>query len=226
MRPSAVRWNAPLSSFAWLLLAALIGVTSAGIFSSWLHWSRNAFVAGYAAVTALYLAGYVSLGRVSLRTQLIRRWQAGLIGGIAVGAVLAYNVQTQPGSTRPAGLALIGALSWLALVYGAVDALLLTVIPVVIVYSSRPPEQMHGRDRIVWGGVALLASLAVTAAYHLGFAEFRGAALIQPLIGNAIITAAYLLTGSPLAAILAHVIMHGAAVLHGMESTMQLPPHY
>jgi hypothetical protein len=40
------------------------------------------------------------------------------------------------------------------------------------------------------------------------------------------VTAGYLLTGSPLAAVLAHVIMHGAAVVHGMEGTAQLPPHY
>ena len=59
-----------------------------------------------------------------------------------------------------------------------------------------------------------------------GFAEFRGPTLLQPLIGNAVVTAGYLLTGSPLAAILAHVIMHGAAVFQGMEGTVQLPPHY
>jgi len=50
--------------------------------------------------------------------------------------------------------------------------------------------------------------------------------LIQPLIGNGILTAGYLLTGSPLTAVVGHVIMHGAAVLHGMETTLQLPPHY
>jgi hypothetical protein len=46
------------------------------------------------------------------------------------------------------------------------------------------------------------------------------------VVGNAIITSSYLLTGSPLAAILFHVAMHVAAVLHGMETTLQLPPHY
>ena len=76
-----------------------------------------------------------------------------------------------------------------------------------------------------WAGVALLASLGVAAAYHLGFAEFRGPSLAGPLIGNGIITLSYLLTGSPVAPILAHVIMHAAAVFHGMETTAQLPPH-
>lgn len=46
------------------------------------------------------------------------------------------------------------------------------------------------------------------------------------MVGNAIITSSYLLTRSPLAAILSHVAMRVAAVLHGMETTLQLPPHY
>jgi hypothetical protein len=66
----------------------------------------------------------------------------------------------------------------------------------------------------------------VTAAYHLGYAEFQGPALIQPLIGNTIMTMAYLLTASPVAALVAHIIMHTAAVIHGAETTFQLPPHY
>jgi hypothetical protein len=141
--------------------------------------------------------------------------------------ILAYGVMAQPASPRPRGMALVGALAWLGVVYGALDALLLSVVPVLSVYGSRPPEQLRGwKGRVRWGGAALLASLAVTAAYHLGFPEFRGPTLVQPLIGNAVVTAGYLLTGSPLAAIVAHVIMHGAAVLQGMEGTVQLPPHY
>jgi len=32
--------------------------------------------------------------------------------------------------------------------------------------------------------------------------------------------------GNPFAAVLSHVAMHTAGVLHGMETTVQLPPHY
>ena len=73
--------------------------------------------------------------------------------------------------------------------------------------------------------IALAASLLVTGVYHLGYREFRGPQLVQPLIGNAVVTAGYLLTGNAAAPLLAHVIMHGAAVLHGVETTAQLPPH-
>jgi hypothetical protein len=48
---------------------------------------------------------------------------------------------------------------------------------------------------------------------------------MQPLIGNVLITLTYLLTGSPVAPIVSHVMMHVAAVMHGMATTMQLPPH-
>jgi hypothetical protein len=141
--------------------------------------------------------------------------------------VLAYGGLQQPPSARPEGPALVTALLWLGLVYGTLDALLLTVVPVLSVYGSRPVDTLRrGRARIGWAGLTLLASLAVTAAYHLGFDEYRGAGLIQPLIGNGLVTLAYLLAGNPLAPVIAHVIMHVAAVLHGMSTTVQLPPHY
>jgi hypothetical protein len=211
----------------WVSLAALVGFASSGIFASWLHWGRNTFVLGYATLAGLFLTAYVMIGGVRPTVQLRRHWRAGLVGGVLVGIILAYGVMAQPASPRPRGMALVGALAWSGAVYGALDALLLSVVPVLSVYGSRPPEQLRGWSaRVQWGGVALLASLAVTAAYHLGFTEFRGPTLVQPLIGNTIVTAGYLLTGSPLAAILAHVIMHGAAVFQGMEGTVQLPPHY
>ena len=73
---------------------------------------------------------------------------------------------------------------------------------------------------------ALVASLFVTASYHWGYEECQGAEVMQPLIGSAIITIGYLLTSNLITPVVAHVAMHMAAVLHGMETTVQLPPHY
>jgi len=80
--------------------------------------------------------------------------------------------------------------------------------------------------RLRRAAIGLGASLLVTAAYHLGYREFRGPQLSGPLIGNAALTAGYLLTGNAAAPLIGHMIMHGAAVIHGMETTVQLPPHY
>ena len=216
-----------MSHAGWLCAAGLTGLASAGIFSSWLHWPRPWFVLGHAIVVGLFLIAFVRKTGIRPAIQLLRRWPSGVLGGVIIGTVLARSVAAQPASGHPEGSALVQELLWLGIVYGVVDALLLSVVPVAVVYGTRSMEEMRaGSARIRWAGVALLASLGVTAAYHIGFAEFRGPSLIQPLIGNGLITLSYVLTGSPLAPILAHAIMHSAAVFHGVETTTQLPPHY
>jgi hypothetical protein len=115
---------------------------------------------------------------------------------------MVWGVLRQPGSPYRDGWELVWAPVWLGLLYEAVDGVFLTVIPV------------------------LAASLFVTAAYLWGYAEFGGAKVLAPMMGDAIITLGYLLTGNPITPVVAHVAMHVAAVLHGMETAVQLPPHY
>ena len=74
--------------------------------------------------------------------------------------------------------------------------------------------------------MALLASLLVTAMYHAGYAEFRSADMREPLVGNSLISLAYVLSGNPITAFAGHIAMHVAAVVHGITSTAILPPHY
>jgi hypothetical protein len=139
--------------------------------------------------------------------------------------VLAFGVFGGPGGERPVGVHLATALGWYGVVYGVADAMLLTVIPVLAVGARWGPVHPPG-ERLRQGVAAIAGSLLVTALYHAGFVEYRSAALVQPLIGNAVVTAGYLVTGNPATPLLAHVVMHGAAVFHGMEVTTQLPPHY
>jgi hypothetical protein len=80
--------------------------------------------------------------------------------------------------------------------------------------------------KILVGIIAMLASLLVTIAYHVGYPECRGDGMRGPVIGNTTMTLGYLLTSNPLAAILSHIAMHIAAVMHGPASVVQLPPHY
>lgn len=214
-------------SVRWVLAAALVGLLSSAVFSGLLRLSRPWFVAAHATLTLALCLAYAWWERISIRTQFVRRRSAGLIGGLLVGALLARQVGGQPASPRAEDGALIGQLALFGVVYGAVDALLLSVLPVLALYGSRPASDLRTAGaRFRWALVALLGSAVVTALYHAGFREFRGVELVQPVIGNSVITLAYLLTGNPWAPIVAHVVMHAAAVLHGMEFTMQLPPHY
>jgi hypothetical protein len=189
------------------------------------RWDRAALVLIYAIVAGVLVFSYFRSTGLEFRKSLLRRWRSGVVAGLAIGALLVRNVMAQPTSPEPHGGQLAWAILWLGVIYGVVDALLLNVMPVWIVYAG---WNAGGTIRLVLSRAAsaLAASLLVTASYHLGYEEFRGATLLQPLIGNGLITLAFLLTGSPAAAIIGHVIMHTAAVLHGITTTVQLPPHY
>lgn len=216
-----------MTPIRWVVAAGIIGFGASGILPSVFHLPRDWFVGVYGVVALGFFAAYLWWQHIDPRVQLRRRWVSGMAGGLLVGALLARTVSGQTGSSRPGGGALAWALVWDGGVYGFVDGLLLSVFPVLVVYGSRPAEELRNpMSRWRWGLGALLASLFVTAAYHLGFAEYRGAALAGPLVGNLIVTLSYLATGSPIAALLSHMMMHGAAVLHGMATTTQLPPHY
>ena len=212
--------------WTWTLAAALAGFGGAFVGTSVLHLSRAPFVGVQALVAAVFIGAYARAAGVGLGRQLAMRWKSGLVVGLLFGILLAVQVRSQPPSSGSSGVALAGDLAWSGVVYGVADAVLLSVLPVLALYGARPATELAATDgRLRWAGVALLGSAIVTAAYHLGFAEFRGAAVVAPLIGNLAITLAYLLSGSIVAPLVAHVLMHLAAVLHGMETTLQLPPH-
>lgn len=213
-------------TIGWLLMLAVAGFTMSWLGAGVAGWHRDALVLVYAAVAGALVFSYFRSTGVEFRKSLLRRWQTGVVAGLAVGALLARNVMAQPVSPEPHGIQLAWAILWLGVIYGVVDALLLNVMPVWIVYAGWNAGEENRPARLSRAAVALGASLLVAATYHLGYAEFRGPALLQPLIGNGLITLVFLLTGSPAASIIGHVIMHVAAVLHGINTTVQLPPHY
>jgi hypothetical protein len=218
-------WRAQL---VWMLSAGVLGFSQAGLFSGLLQIPRSWFLVPYVIITGTFLFAYVRWNGISLAYHLRHRWVWGVVGAVLVGAFLVVNVLGQPASSGPRGLGLIISLLWLGVVYGVVDALLLNVLPVVAIWSACKTLGFTDRwyGRILSGAAALMASLFVTAAYHLGYAEYRGPELVSPLIGNGIMTLGYLLTFNPLTAIGAHVALHVSSVLHGIDTTVTLPPHY
>jgi hypothetical protein len=223
--PFAVNDNATHGA-AWVVAAALLGFAIPAVFSSGLRWERTFFLLPYVIVVLALFVLFFRWNGFSLR-EFTRYWPFGLIGAGIAGYFVVQNVYAQPASGVPEGARLLWALLWFGVVYGSVDALFLNVMP-VLAFQGPGFHQSNPRwQRRVWVGLlGILASILIAAAYHLGFAEFRDASLIYPLIGNAIITAGYVLTRSPIAAIGAHAAMHVASVLHGMETVHQLPPHY
>jgi hypothetical protein len=213
---------------AWVLGAGVLGIAVTAVFAGLLHLPRDLFVGCYTVTAGAFLAVYSRWAGIDLRRHLVHRWRWGAVGAVLSGALVVANVFSQPASPAPQGTALLFALFWLGLVYGIVDALLLSVLPVVATWQAFAALGRTDRwpGRLGTGVIAFVASLLVTAAYHWGYPEFRSAAVVAPVVGNGILTLAYLLSGSPLAAIGGHVMMHVAAVLHAPATTLQLPPHH
>lgn len=213
-------------SVIWLMLASLIGFLITAVFSMGLRWDRSLFLVPYITIIGIFFMIYFSKQPISLR-QLLGPWRMGLVGVAVATLFLMWKVQGYPPSAVPEGTQLVWAIIWIGITYGMVDGLLLNVMPVLIVHRAWPDEADTSRTTLLTRGfLALLASIFVTIAYHLGYTEFHGFSMFWVIIGNSIITLTYLLTGSPLSAIVTHVIMHIAAVLHGMETVLMLPPHY
>jgi len=212
----------------WAVGAALLGWVCTACFAGLLHWSRPLFLVPYVLLTGGFLLAWLRWNRFDLRSQLVHNWGWGLLGALVVGAFLVWNVLQQPRSPMPQGIDLVVNLLWLGFVYGLVDGLFLSVLPIVATWQActRLGWTERWPGRIAAGVCALLASLLVTAAYHLGYPEFQGVAVVSPMVGVGVMSLAYLLSRSPLAPVLSHIAMHVAAVLYGLSTAIQLPPHY
>ena len=212
----------------WVLAGGLLGLAISAVFSGWMQLSRRLFLVPYLFLSGAFLYGFYRWSQTDLISLFGQNWYWGLLAGAIVGALLVRNVLSQPASARSTGTGLASDVLWVGLGYGAMDALLLNVMPVVAVWSgfSGIGWTVSWSGKIAVGALALLASLLVTLLYHVGYPEFRNRKVGLVLFGNALITLAYLVSTNHLGAIVSHVAMHVAAVFRGPETMIQLPPHY
>jgi hypothetical protein len=220
--------NSWYASLGWVVAAGVAGFAISKIFAGILRLPRNIYLVPYIGLSALFFYAYLRWSELSIREMFVHNWIWGLVGATLLALFTVRNVLSQPVSPRSTGLPLVFDLLWSGVAYGLTDALLLTVLPVLATWQAFTLLNWTANwpGRILVGLLAMLASILVTAAYHSGYPEYWGSQMRGPVIGNTTMTLGYLLTTNPLAAILSHIAMHVAAVLHGPASVMQLPPHY
>ena len=212
----------------WIFAASLVGFALSSIFAGWLKLERDVYLLFYVPLAGALFAAFVVLNDINLDVILFHNWYWGLAGAVIASIFVIKNVLSQPSSARHKGLALWSDIFWPGFSYGLIDSLLLSVLPVLSVQLAFGDSVMNsgfpGKAGFIL--LALFASIVVTVIYHLGYPEFRGKKVIWPVIGNGVLSLAYLLTMNPLAAILPHIGMHITAMIHGRETTGQVPPHY
>jgi hypothetical protein len=212
----------------WVVAAGLLGFLIAAVFSRWLRLPRAWYLIPYVALAGAFARLYFAWSQTLLLELLQNNVIWGVVGAIVIGVFVVKNVLSQPASPHSRGGRLVWDVIWLGGVYGFMDALLLSVIPVLATWQafSLLGWTAAWPGQIITGIICLVASLLVTAAYHRGYPEYAGKRLMAPVIGNGMMSVGYLITANPITALASHVAMHIAGIFHGPETTTQLPPHY
>ena len=214
---------------AWLAGGLLLAFVVPFLFADLLGLPRDLYYGIYAATTVGFFLLWVRLTGQSLGAMLRRRWVLAVVLGLTLAAAMAMLViRTEPASSGPTGVRLVWDVAWRGLMYGAVDGLFLSSFPILAVFAAAKGSRLWSRasGKVVIGIAALIASLLMTAVYHLGYSDFRSAKLARPVVGDVIWSVPTLVTLNPIGAPLAHAGMHIAAVLHSPQTDTFLPPHY
>ncbi|HSC51172.1 MAG TPA: hypothetical protein VLD16_12985 [Gaiellaceae bacterium] len=208
----------------WYALAAVVGFAVPLVGSSILGLQHDLYLAVYFAAVGALLWAYAAATRLDVRAVALRNWKLGVVLGIVVGALLVRNVLSEQATPHPSGAYYWFELVWRGGVYGAVDALLLTVLPCLVVHRSLGGRLPSWRLRLEYVGAALALVVTLTAIYHLGYSQYRQDGVRAPETGNVIISLPMLLSANPIGSVADHMAMHISAVRHEYETEVRLPP--
>ena len=212
----------PAGSLLWLLAIIVASFLVSWLFATRWRVRRDPYIAVLGVVTFGLAAGYLLWAGIDFGEVLSSAWVPGLAAGAIAGAITALAMTRMPATLHRHGADEGIAFAWEGLVYGVTEGVLLSALPAFVAWQMVHALGWTGAagDVGVWL-VALLASAVVIVVHHLGYWEYRNRSLVPIVIACGLLTVAFLLTGSVLAPVVGHVIMHSAAIAHGTE----LPPH-
>jgi hypothetical protein len=212
----------------WLAAGLVLAFALPSLLTDVLTINRDVYYGVYAVVVFRFFAVWLRRTADDPRAILTRNWRWGTLLGVLFAGATSAIAFTEKATAHPDGLRFAAAIAWRGVVYGAADAVLLSVFPILAVvaaFSSRPLRERSRRAVAGIGALALAVSLLFTAVYHLGYADFRGEKLRKPLIGDVLWSAPTLATLSPIGAPIAHIGLHVSAVVHAYDTDTFLPPH-
>ena len=213
--------------WAWLATCFPFAFAVPFLLTDVLDLNRDLFYGLYALAVAGFVAAWARDTRLT-RRDFTRNWRWGLALGAAGAALMALIVlRTEDATARPGGIELTAAVLWRGVLYGVTDGVLLSVFPILAVFAAFAGTRLRQRaaGTVLIATIAMIASLGITAVYHLGYSDFRSEKVRKPIVGDVIWSAPTLLTLSPLGAPIAHAGLHVSAVLHSYETDTFLPPH-
>lgn len=224
----SIAWG---GAVAWFGAIALCSFLITWVMTDLLKVGRTVYIGLLALLTGGLTYGYLAWSNTNPTSFLFDHWAWGLLGAVVTAGInVALIRRLGRRGQRPAshgvrlhGLARAEQILWEDVIYGASEGVLLSVLPVLALWQAF--------DQLGWtagwagtlgaGALAYGGSLVVIGVHHLGYREFRSKRMMEAYIGCVGFGLAYLLTGSPLAAMVGHMGTHEAMLGRGYA----LPPH-
>lgn len=213
---------------AWLAAGLAMSFLVPFVLADRLGMQRDLYYEIYIVAVLALFTGWARDTGQDLPDLVRRRWPWALALGVffaGLSAVLA--TRAEDAGSHPAGLALVGALLWRGVAYGAADGLLLSAFPILVVFAASSATRLRRRrgGLVAVGAVAMIASVLMTAVYHSGYQDYRSEMIRKPLAGDLVWSVPTLVTLNPIGAPIAHIGLHVGAVLHNSDTELFLPPH-
>ena len=147
----------------WVVVAGILGFAVSTIFAGILRLPRNLYLISYIGISGLFFYIYIRWSGTSISKVIQHNWTWGLVGALLLTLFTVKNVLSQPISLRSEGFTLVFDLLWSGVAYGLMDALLLTVLPVLATWQAFTllDWTTNWTGKILVGIIALLASVLV-----------------------------------------------------------------
>ena len=214
--------------WTWLAGGTVLSFLVPFVLADQLQLQRDLYYGIYGLAVVGLFTGWATDTGQSLREMCARRWRIALALGLAFAGISVLIVLgSEDATSRPGGLEFIAAIVWRGLIYGGIDGVLLSAFPIMVVFSAFTGSRLrlHRAGVFAVGAIALAASMAMTATYHLGYADFRSEKVRKPVSGDLVWSVPTLATLNPVGAPIAHVGLHVGAVAHSYDTDLFLPPH-
>jgi hypothetical protein len=209
----------------WIALGALVGFGSSFVFGDLLTLPVDLYYLVYFGIILIFFSIYIKKTKLRIKEWFSKRMVWSVLLGLIFGALMVQNVLSRPETERFTGAYLVWLVIWRGLIYGGMDGLLLSSFPWIVTWRAFDVGKKPLGKKIAFGFLAWLFILVVTTAYHLGYSDFRSRKIIQPNIGNTIISVPTLVSANPIGSPITHAIMHTTAVIHSPKTELFLPPH-
>jgi len=209
----------------WIVFGVIVGFGASFIFGDLITLPLDLYYLIYFVIIISFFSVYIKKTQLTLKEWFSRRWVWGILLGVIFGALMVQNVLSRPATEKFTGPYLAWLIFWRGLIYGAIDGLLLSVFPWMVTWRAFDVEKKPLGKKIAFGFLAWLFILVLTTAYHLGYSDFRSKKIIEPNIGNTIISVPTLVSANPIGSPLVHAVMHITAIIHSPKTELFLPPH-